>query len=254
MNPATLQTITLIWIAVAVVTHVALYFVKAPFGRHTSDKWGMTINNKQGWFIMELPSLAIMIYFLVAGKNTTETLVWILFVLWIIHYCNRTIIYPLRIKATEKRMPVFIVINAIFFNVVNAGLNGYFLAEIVTWDSYNLHWLTTPHFVAGLILFIAGMIINMTSDTILIGLRKKGDTGYQIPKGFLFDYISSPNLLGEIIEWTGFAVMAWNLPALSFAVWTFANLFPRALNHHEWYKQKFSDYPKERKAVIPFII
>ena len=98
------------------------------------------------------------------------------------------------------------------------------------------------------------MAVNLKSDTILIGLRKNGETGYQIPGGFLFDFISSPNLFGEIIEWTGFAIMAWNLPALSFAVWTFANLFPRALNHHQWYKEKFPDYPVNRKAVFPFIV
>ncbi|MCX6275384.1 MAG: DUF1295 domain-containing protein [Bacteroidetes bacterium] len=254
MKPETLELITLIWIGLAIAVHVTMFYVTAPFGRHTSDKWGMTINNKIGWFIMELPSLLIMVYFLALGSNTTETYVWILFSLWIFHYLNRTIVYPLRIKSTEKKMPLFIVFNAIFFNVVNAGVNGYFLAEIATSEQYNREWLSSPHFIAGFIVFVTGMMINMKSDAILIGLRKKGETGYQIPRGFLFDYISSPNLLGEIIEWSGFALMAWNLPALSFAVWTFANLVPRALNHHNWYKEKFSDYPKERKAVFPFII
>ena len=37
-------------------------------------------------------------------------------------------------------------------------------------------------------------------------------------------------------------------------VWVIANLFPRALSHHKWYKEKFSDYPKNRKAIIPGII
>ncbi|MBK9799943.1 MAG: hypothetical protein IPP56_09605 [Bacteroidetes bacterium] len=26
------------------------------------------------------------------------------------------------------------------------------------------------------------------------------------------------------------------------------------MSHHRWYLQKFEDYPKERNAVIPFII
>ncbi|NCX34980.1 MAG: hypothetical protein EBX23_06415, partial [Proteobacteria bacterium] len=30
--------------------------------------------------------------------------------------------------------------------------------------------------------------------------------------------------------------------------------FPRALAHHKWYQEKFSDYPKSRKAIIPGII
>jgi len=66
--------------------------------------------------------------------------------------------------------------------------------------------------------------------------------------------VSCPNLFGEIVEWSGFAMMCWNLPALSFAIWTAANLIPRAISHHRWYRQRFADYPAARKAVIPFIL
>jgi hypothetical protein len=70
----------------------------------------------------------------------------------------------------------------------------------------------------------------------------------------LFRYISCPNLLGELIEWLGFAILCWNLPALTFFIWTSANLIPRALSHHRWYKEKFNNYPPERKAIIPFLV
>ena len=247
------NTIVLAWIALAAIVHVTMFFVTAPFGRHTTDKWGPTIDNRLGWFIMELPSLAIMTYFLLFGAHNFESFVWVLFLFWIGHYMNRTIIYPLRIRPTEKRMPLMIALNAIFFNMMNAGLNGYFLAELADANDYSAAWLKSPNFVVGAVLFIGGMAINLRSDHILINLRRPGDTGYKIPKGFLFDYISSPNLFGEIVEWAGFALMAWNLPALSFAIWTFANLVPRARNHHQWYQRTFPDYPKERKAVIPFL-
>ena len=36
-------------------------------------------------------------------------------------------------------------------------------------------------------------------------------------------------------------------------IFTFCNIGPRAYNHHKWYLQKFEDYPKSRKAVIPLI-
>ena len=91
------------------------------------------------------------------------------------------------------------------------------------------------------------------SDEILFNLRKEND-GYKIPQNFLYKYISCPNYFGEIIEWAGFAIMVWSLPALSFLLWTMFNLIPRAVAHHKWYHSKFSDYPKERKAVIPFIL
>jgi 3-oxo-5-alpha-steroid 4-dehydrogenase 1 len=246
------NTICFAWIALALIVFVTMFFITAPFGRHTSAKWGAMINNKLGWVIMEFPSLAIMVYFLFWGSRSFQSYAWILFVLWLVHYVNRTIVYPMRIKPTPKKMPLFIVGSAIFFNVVNAGLNGYYLGELAPVESYDKSWLTSPHFIAGMILFIAGMSINWRSDNMLMRLREKGETGYKIPNGFLFKYISSPNLFGEIIEWSGFALMAWNLPAVTFMVWTFANLVPRAKNHHDWYTRYFNDYPKERKIVFPF--
>ncbi len=253
MNLQTLNLIAYVWLGIAILVHFTMFFITAPFGRHTSEKWGPMINNKIGWVLMEFPSLGIMLYFLLFGTYSFNSFVWILFGLWIFHYTNRTFIYPMRIKATPKKMPLFIVINGIFFNLMNAGLNGYYLSELAPKNDYALNWLNTPQFILGLILFITGLAINWKADTILINLRKPGETGYKIPQGFLFKYISSPNLFGEIIEWSGFALMAWNLPAFTFLAWTFANLVPRAKNHHDWYLNTFSNYPKERKIVFPFI-
>ena len=97
------------------------------------------------------------------------------------------------------------------------------------------------------------MSINISSDNKLISLRKNSG-GYKIPKGGVFNFISCPNYFGEIIEWIGFSIIALSLPALSFTLWTCFNLIPRALNHHEWYKESFNNYPVKRKAVIPFVL
>ncbi|MBK7956741.1 MAG: DUF1295 domain-containing protein [Bacteroidetes bacterium] len=81
-------------------------------------------------------------------------------------------------------------------------------------------------------------------------MREEGDNKYYIPRGFLYRYISSPNYFGEMIEWIGFAVMSWSPAAAVFALWTIANLLPRAFANHRWYQEKFEDYPKERKAIF----
>jgi 3-oxo-5-alpha-steroid 4-dehydrogenase 1 len=148
-------------------------------------------------------------------------------------------------------MPVAIVASAVFFNCVNAGLNGYYLAHFEHYDRESfLGW----NFVLGIFLFAVGFFMNQKSDHMLIRLRKPGDTGYKIPKGFLFDLISCPNLFGELVQWFGFALMACNLPAFTFFVWTFANLVPRAVRHHKWYREHFQNYPRNRKAIIPKIL
>jgi 3-oxo-5-alpha-steroid 4-dehydrogenase 1 len=254
MDLQTFEYICYAWIGTALIAHVALFFVTAPFGRHTSDKWGPSIDNKLGWFMMEFPSLLIMFWFLMFGEHSFDSNVFILFMLWIFHYLNRAFIYPIRIKPTNKKMPALIVINGIIFNAINAGLNGYFLAMLADPAAYGNEWLVQPNFITGVALFVTGMMINWKSDDILISLRHQGETGYVIPRGFLFEYISCPNLFGEIIEWTGFALMAWNLPALTVAVWTFASLVPRARNHHRWYHARFPDYPGKRKMVFPFLL
>jgi hypothetical protein len=253
MDQSLFQLLALVWLGIALVVHVLLFFVTAPFGRYSSERWGPTINNKAGWILMELPSLAIMAWFLTTGSRSLLSGVWILFALWLLHYANRTLVYPLRIRATPKRMPVAIVGSGFAFNTVNALMNGWYLAELAPAAHYGPAWLGSPGFALGLGLFFGGMAINWIADSMLIRLRHRGETGYGIPRGFLFEYVAAPNLLGEIIEWAGFAVLAWNLPALCFLAWTCANLVPRARNHRDWYRRSFPDFPRERKILIPFI-
>jgi 3-oxo-5-alpha-steroid 4-dehydrogenase 1 len=253
MNTAIIEYIAIIWIAIAVVMFPILLKIPAPYGRHSKKNWGSMIDNKLGWILMESPSFIIFVSLVLFGSSSISTTVWILFSLWAIHYFNRSFIFPLRTKTQGKKMPVIIMFSAISFNLVNATLNGYWFGFVA--PPYPEDWLIDPRFIIGGLVFLTGFIINQVADKKLIGLRKGGQKGYFIPRGWLFNYISCPNFFGEIVEWTGFAIMAWNLPALSFAVWTAANLIPRALDHHKWYKGYFKDeYPKSRKAVIPFVV
>jgi 3-oxo-5-alpha-steroid 4-dehydrogenase 1 len=249
MSLSEFNLVCTIWAAVAVFSFILLQFVTAPYGRHVARGWGIEIPNKLGWIFMEAPSLFIILFFYLFSDQSSYAS--LLSILWIIHYINRTFIYPFRIRTKGKVMPFAIVGSAIFFNFINAGLNGYYLAFLETYDSSTFF---TSHFYLGFTLFIIGFLINQKSDTMLIHLRKPGETGYKIPKGFLFKYVSCPNLFGELIQWTGFAIMAMNPAATCFLIWTAANLIPRALSHHKWYREKFENYPSKRKALIPFVL
>jgi protein-S-isoprenylcysteine O-methyltransferase Ste14 len=111
-----------------------------------------------------------------------------------------------------------------------------------------------PRFVAGVLVFFSGLAVNVRADRRLMALRAPGETGYKIPRGGLYEYVSSPNYLGEIVEWLGWALATWSLAGLAFAVYTIANLLPRALQHHAWYRRTFPDYPPGRKALVPFVL
>ncbi len=240
------------WIALAFITFFILLKVTAPYGRHTKSNWGPMIGNKTGWFIMELPALVVPFIFFFTGRITPGTVPWIFILLFGLHYFNRVIIFPFRLRTGKKKMPLIIAGMAVFFNFVNGFIIGYFLGNFSGY--YDITWLHDPRFIIGIIFFITGLSINWSADNTLIRLRKNSKNGYQIPYGGLFEYISCPNLFGEILEWTGFAILMWNLPGLSFALWTLANLLPRAIDHHKWYKDYFDNYPVERKAVIPFLV
>ena len=243
------------WMAIAIIAFVALQFITAPFGRHTRNDFGPTINARLAWCLMELPSPLVFSLFFLMGSHRPTTTMWIFFGLWNLHYLNRSLIYPFRQKDNKKRMPVAIMWSAIGFNLMNGFINGYYLGNFAPVEIYDITWLSDPRFIVGIVLFIVGMGINIQSDNILLALRKPGETGYKIPRGGLFRYISCPNLFGEMLEWTGFAIMLWSLPSLTFAIWTAANLLPRAVDHHKWYLTKFGkEYPKDRRAVFPFLL
>jgi len=249
MSSQTFQILCLVWAAVAVATFILLQFVNAPYGRHVKKGWGPEISNKLGWILMEAPSLLVILYFFLTFEQSSYAS--FLSILWMLHYLNRTLIFPMRIKTQGKKMPVAIVASAIFFNLVNAGLNGYFLSFLA---NYSIEDFRSWNLISGLLIFLTGALINLKSDNNLIGLRKPGELGYKIPRGFLFEYVSCPNHLGELIQWGGFALMAWNCPATTFFLWTAANLIPRSLNHHQWYRDHFPEYPSKRKALIPWVL
>jgi len=247
-----LNIIAIAWTLLALAIVPMQFRVTAPYGRHARSDWGPTISNQVGWFLMELVSLVVFGGLFLAGPNMKTAPMWVFFALWTLHYVNRSLVFPWRTHTKGKQMPLAIVGSAAGFNVVNAGLNGLYLGWVG--DAYPASWLADPRFIVGLVIFVAGAGINLWADNRLIGLRSGGHQGYSIPRGGVFEWVSCPNHMGEIIEWAGFAIMCWNFPALSFAVWTAANLIPRAVSHHLWYRRTFADYPAARRAVIPALL
>lgn len=240
------------WIGLGIVSFPFLLKKTAPYGRHTTQGWGPMIPNQIGWMIMEgFAPILISIWFFTGTLPKTNAS-YFLYVVYVLHYVYRSYIFPFRTRTQGKKIPLIISSSAIFFNVCNTFVLGYYLGNIG--GNFEDSFFYSPAFLIGFIVFTAGVFINVKSDNMLIALRAPGETGYKIPKGFLFEYVSCPNHFGEIIEWIGYAIMMHALPGYSFALWTAINLIPRTLDHHRWYLAKFQDYPKNRKAVIPGVL
>lgn len=112
MTLETLQIICIVWAIVGIASFILLQFVTAPYGRHVKKGWGPEVSNKLGWIIMEAPSFLIILYFYLSSEQSLYAS--LLSILWLIHYLNRTFIYPFRIRTKGKKMPLIIVGSAIF--------------------------------------------------------------------------------------------------------------------------------------------
>ena len=235
----------------AAVTFIALLYISAPYGRHKRRGWGPSLSNRLGWLLMESPSVLIFGILFYIGEAPKTLPMIIYFGFWQAHYIHRAFIYPFMIRNGRKLMPIAIMSMAFAFNIGNAYINGRYLFSLS--GGYPATWITSPQMIVGLILFISGFTINRWADRVLQNLRKPGETNYKIPYGGLYRWISCPNYFSEIIEWIGWAIATWSLPGLAFALWTMANLVPRARANHTWYHEHFPDYPGERKALIPGI-
>lgn len=231
---------------------VTLYFVDAGYGKFRSNKWGYSINNKLGWVLMECPALIPIAYTIVA---LTPSALAILFMsLYALHYVYRSFIFPALLKGNSK-MPLAITAMGATFNFTNSTL---LCASVMAFPkesysdicSYAGNW----NFWLGIVLFFMGMYTHMKADHTIRNLRKPGDTNHYLPKGGLFDYVTSANYFGELLEWTGFAILLCNPAAWMFVWWTAANLVPRAHAINKKYRAEFgNEQVGKRKRVIPFI-
>jgi len=238
-------------IGAGAVVFVFLFFVVAPYGRHTRPGWGPTLPSRLGWTLMESPSVVVFLAIYAAGAHALEPAPLAFCAMWLTHYVHRAFVYPRRLRDPDRPMPATIWGMAIAFNLLNSYLVARWISHLGGWGA---GWFADPRFVVGVVVFAAGMALNLHSDAVLFALRRPGETGYKIPFGGGFRFVSTPNYLGELVEWGGYALATWSLAGLAFFAFTFANLVPRAVAHHRWYRQTFPDYPPRRRAVIPWLL
>lgn len=248
------DTVLKLMAVTGVVVFVALYFVEAGYGIMYARKWGMSVNNRVGWVLMETPVFIVMCILWWNSERRVEAVPLIFFILFQLHYFQRSFVFPFLMRG-KNRMPILIVLMGVTFNVVNAYMQGGWIFYVSPEGMYGTEWLHTPQFMAGVVIFMAGMAINIDSDHIIRNLRKPGDTRHYLPRGGMFRYVSSANYFGEFIEWAGFAIMTWSYAGIVFAWWTFANLAPRAWRIHRRYAEEFGEEftRLNLKRIIPFL-
>ena len=250
----TFHIFLIVMAALAVIVFISLFFVDAGYGKFYQPKWGPSVNNRLGWVLMEAPVFIAMLLLWWYSDRRADTVRVVFLLLFELHYFNRSFIFPLQIRG-RSRMPLSIILMGVIFNTLNAFMQGGWIFYFSPADYYSPDWLTSLPFLIGTVVFLFGMAVNIQSDSIIRHLRQPGDTAHYLPKGGMFRYVTSANYFGEFVEWAGFAILTWSWSGAVFALWTFANLAPRAARIYDMYSREFPDELDTRKTkrMIPFI-
>lgn len=257
--------------AFAAFVIVGGFFGQSSYGRFSSAKLGFNLNPKFGWWLMEIPATVVFAIAYLSGPARFQPTSLVLAGIWALHYANRGWFFPLAIRQVPGKRSTF-NLSVVVMGMLVTSMHGYLNGALFSHDyfgRYGTEWLTDPRFLVGLAIYLCGFALLINSESIVRNLREKntvrgqgrvggsdapGAVEYRIPFGGGFRFVTSPAYLGELIAWTGFAVLTWALPGVVILAITAGNLIPRALDTHRWYREKFADYPAERKALVPFLI
>ncbi|MCM1369576.1 MAG: DUF1295 domain-containing protein [Candidatus Amulumruptor caecigallinarius] len=252
-NPIIYYAVVGAMMVLSVVVFFALQRITAGYGMMYNKKWGPSVSNRIGWIMMETPAFVGMLLMWLLSEHRGNPALIVMASLFELHYFQRSFIFPLAMRG-KSRMPLAIIASGALFNIINVYMIGGWLFHVGS-AYYSSSWLMSPLFILGTVIFFAGMGINLHSDNIIRHLRMPGDTRHYIPRGGMYNYVTSANYFGETLEWLGYAVLSWNIGSLAFLMWTFANLAPRAKKLHSRYVSEFGNEYKSlnRKYIIPFI-
>ncbi len=250
----TYYTVLIVMSLLAVIVFLSLQRIEAGYGVAYTPRWGPTVNNRLGWILMEAPVFCAMIVLWTLSTRPTTLPVAVMACFFLGHYFQRSFIFPLLIRG-RGRMPITIILMGITFNLVNAYMIGGWLFYVSPSGTYPMGWLVSWQFIVGTVIFGWGMYTNIQSDSIIRNLRRPGDTRHYLPEGGMFRYVAGANYLGELAEWIGYAILTWSWGGAVFALWTFANLAPRA--RKLWYRYAAEFGPEftqqKRRYIIPFL-
>ncbi|KIW05207.1 hypothetical protein, variant [Verruconis gallopava] len=253
----------------------------------TSIDSRFNIPGKIAWFTMEAPGFITLLYIMFnlpdqlgLDWRSLPTYNWLMAGLFVLHYLNRAVLYPLVLQPSISPIHPFVWCMALSFQLFNATCIGGWLAGYG--PTTDADWSgALPRVTIGSVVFFAGLIGNIWHDDELRELRRESmrrqkaelekkakeegkpveqvrvDKVYLLPENGLFAYILYPHYLCEWIEWAGFWIIGGLhcAPARCFFVNEITTMTPRALQGWHWYVKKFgADKVGSRKAILPGLL
>lgn len=195
-----------------------------------------------------------LVYGADAGSKPMAYVVHIAALCWSIHYAKRILETIFVHRFSHATMPI-----------MNLFKNCSYYWGFAAFVSYHVnHPLYTPPCIflsfLGLAMFTVCELGNLSIHLAFRDLRPPGTKIRRIPVAnsnpltVLFNYVSCPNYLYEFGSWLGFTIMTSTFSAGLFALAGMYQMSLWALGKHRNYKKEFPDYPKQRKAIVPFLL
>ncbi|HET9955879.1 MAG TPA: hypothetical protein VFQ61_15320 [Polyangiaceae bacterium] len=136
---------------------------------------------------------------------------------------------------------------------------GFALWNALSLSSPNYHGPTSAVVLSAALVFGLAELGNARAHRMLRDLRAPGSAARVVPRGFLFEHVSCPHYLCEILSWVGFALATQTWAALGFLLVGSGILAAWARTRHLAYLKEFDGsegrelYPSTRRALIPGI-
>ena len=202
------------------------------------------VNSRIGMFLIYAIPLLVGYFFSSRYLGSASLVQWLVFAAIELHFARRCleVVFVHRYSGPIDLVTVYAI--ATYYSFIT-GYAGYLHARTLPAPD-SLLWL-------GAALYLGGEALNFGHHRLLARLRKN-TMQYRIPQGGLFEYVACPHYLGEAIAWLGIALMSRHLFLYVVFLGTTAYLVERALRTQAWYREKFRDYPRRRKAIIPFLL
>lgn len=189
-----------------------------------------------------------------AGSSSVHSVVHIAAGCWTFHYAKRILETLFVHRFSHATMPIM----NLFKNCSYYWLFTLYVAYHVNHPLYTSP--CTLQVYGGLAAFLISELGNLSIHIALRDLRPPGTTVRRIPVSTsnpftaLFNFVSCPNYTYEFFSWVSFTVMTQCLPAGLFALAGMYQMTLWAIGKHRNYKKEFPNYPKQRKAILPFLI
>ncbi|KAG8228315.1 hypothetical protein J437_LFUL007033 [Ladona fulva] len=173
---------------------------------------------------------------------------------WTFHYAKRLLETLFVHRFSHATMPLMNLFR-------NSAYYWLFTAYVAYHINHPLY--TSPcqmQVYGGLAAFLFCEFGNLSIHLALRNLRPAGTSVRKIPVAtgnpftWLFNHVSCPNYTYEFGSWLSFTIMTQCLPAGIFALAGMYQMTVWALGKHRAYKKEFSNYPRSRKSIIPFIL